>query len=135
MSSISFSPSETKLVYVAEGKVPEDDTDPLSKFRFVPDLGETYGGKKRPTVFLYDWSRDVGGAVVPLAFAEPDAPNVLLAHPVFASENTIIALGYEYSEDGRLLGVIYCPNRTAGVWQLSLPGDGCVATDAARLIA
>lgn len=129
MSSISFSPSETKLVYVAEGKEPEDDSDPLSIFRFVPDLGETYGGKKRPTVFLYDWSRDVGRAVVPLTFAEADAPNVLLAHPVFASDKTVIALGYEYSKDGRLLGVIYCPNRTAGVWQLSLPEDGWVTTD------
>lgn len=126
MSSISFSPSETKLVYVAEGKEPGDNdpnADPLSKFRFVPELGETYGGKKRPTIFLYDWSREVGQAVSPLAFAEVDAPHVLLAHPVFASDDKIIALGYEYSEDGRLLGIIYCPNRAASVWQLSLPGD------------
>lgn len=124
MSSISFSPSETKLVYVAEGKEPDNDiADPLSKFHFVPDLGEKYGGKKRPTIFLYDWSREVGRVVVPLTFAEANSSNVLLAHPVFASDDKIIALGYEYSEDGRLLGIVYCPNRAASVWQLSLPTD------------
>ncbi|EKM52425.1 uncharacterized protein PHACADRAFT_211679 [Phanerochaete carnosa HHB-10118-sp] len=123
-SSISFSPSETKLVYVAEGKEPDNDTaDPLSKFRFIPDLGETYGGKKRPTIFLCDWSREAGRAVLPLTFAEVNSPSVLLAHPVFASDDKIIALGYEYSEDGRLLGIVYCRNRAASVWQLTLPND------------
>ncbi|GJE89048.1 hypothetical protein PsYK624_051380 [Phanerochaete sordida] len=129
LSSVSFSPSEDKLVYVAEGKEPDNSSDPLSKFRFVPELGEAYGGKKRPTIFLYDWSRGVDSAVAPLALAEADAPMVLLAHPVFASDEKIIALGYEYSKDGRLLGVIYCPNRVAGVWQLSLPNDRWVSAE------
>jgi acylaminoacyl-peptidase len=35
--------------------------------------------------------------------------------------NTIYATGYEYTADGRLLGVKGCLNRPSGIWQLSVP--------------
>lgn len=124
LSSISFSPSETKLVYVAEQKEDDSDNenDPLAKYRFVPDLGETYGGRKKPVIFLYDWSLEAGKAVIPLARTD-ESQDVLLGHPVFAGEDKIVALGYESSADGRILGIIYCPNRPAGVWVLALPSE------------
>lgn len=113
------------MAYVAEAKPEEDgsESDLLAKYRFVPELGEAYGGRKKPVVFLLDLSRDVGQAVTALALSERSLPSSapLLSHPVFASEHKIIALGYEYSDDGRMLGPIYCPNRVANIWELSLP--------------
>ena len=73
LASISFSPSETRVAYVAEqkdGKVNEDNDDPLRKYRFVPELGETFGGRKNPGIFLYEWSREPGKAVLSLEFAD-----------------------------------------------------------------
>lgn len=125
LSSISFSPSETKLVYVAEAKPEEDssENDPLAKYRFVPELGEAFAGRKKPGIFLFDLSREVGQAVTALSLDSPPPSPPLLCHPIFVSEGKIAALGYEYSDDGRMLGVCYCPNRAAGVWELSLPSD------------
>jgi hypothetical protein len=54
----------------------------------------------------------------------PTAPvPVFLAQAIFASESTVIAVGYEHSADGRLLGIKYCFNRPWGIWELQLPED------------
>lgn len=129
LSSLSFSPSETKVVYTAEAMEGQSDADPFAKFRFVPDFGESYSGKKHPSVFLFDWGVQEKPTTARVAIEEPDAqtPKLLLGHPVFASENRIFAVGYEYYPDGRLLGVIYCPNRAAVLLDIALPdslGDG-----------
>ena len=107
-------------MYTAESKPVESDKDPLAKYRFVPDFGETYGGKKLPSVFLFDWKNHEKPTLSKVALADPSAP-VLLGHPVFGDEDQVFAVAYEYTEDHRLLGVIYCPNRQASVWQIALP--------------
>ena len=124
-------------MYVAEAK-PEESypkDDPLAKYRYVPDLGEAYGGRKKPLIFLFDLSREVGRAVASLALQQQQLPLApLLSHPVFVSEDKIVALGYEYSEDGRMLGVIYCPNRAAGVWELVLPSASDSKTESGEQV-
>ena len=122
VSSISFSPSETRVAYVAEAKAEDDKGDPIAKYRFTPDLGEAYNGRKKPCIFVMNLLSEAGRAVTPLALREPSS-GVPLCHPIFASEEKIVALSYELSEDGRMLGVIYCPNRPATLWVLSLPSN------------
>ena len=124
LSSISFSPSENKLVYTAEAKAPEfADDESLLKYRFTPPLGESYGEKKRPTIFLFDWGTSENGStsVVQLGLEQDPSAPVAFGNPVFASENKLLAVGFEHEKNGRLLGIIYCPSRRAGIWELSLP--------------
>ncbi|KAI0087538.1 Alpha/Beta hydrolase protein [Irpex rosettiformis] len=118
--SISFSPSESKIVYTAEGRPDEPESDPLAKYRFTPNFGETYGGKKLPSVFLFDWKTSEKPTVFKITPAESSAP-ALLGHPVFGNENQVFAVAYEYTGDHRLLGVIYCPNRQASIWEFTVP--------------
>ncbi|KAJ7730156.1 Alpha/Beta hydrolase protein [Mycena metata] len=51
-SAFSFSLSESAFMYVAEAKEPEHASE---KFKFTPPLGETFGSKKRPTIFIFRW--------------------------------------------------------------------------------
>lgn len=122
--SISFSPSESRIVYTAEAK-PDDSSemDPFAKYRFVPDFGESYSGKKSPSIFLFDWKQADKPAAVKVTLEQPHSFPALLGHAVFCDEVTIFAVNYEYSSAGRLLGVIYCPNRPAGIWEIRLPQD------------
>ncbi|CAK5282043.1 unnamed protein product [Mycena citricolor] len=118
-SALSFSPLDTALAYVAEGKEP---TEPEEKFRLKPTLGETYSGKQRPTIFVFRWGTDdsTGGSAgvstgLPLLFGEP------VFSPIDSS--IIYATGYEYARDGRLLGPVYCNNRAAGIWEITLQAN------------
>ncbi|KIK35388.1 hypothetical protein CY34DRAFT_17047 [Suillus luteus UH-Slu-Lm8-n1] len=53
--SLSFSPSETSLIYTSEFEATDDD--PYNKFRCTPHFGDTSRAKKRPTIFLFRWIR------------------------------------------------------------------------------
>ncbi|KAI0341185.1 alpha/beta-hydrolase [Trametopsis cervina] len=138
LSSIYFSPSESKLVYTAEAKTLDARSDPLAKYRFTPDFGESYGGKKHPAVFLFEWKKADNPKISQVALADPHAPT-LLGHAVFGDEDKLLAIAYEYTVDGRLLGVIYCPNREASIWEITLPsgvrekGGNILKCDASKL--
>lgn len=119
--SISFAPSELKIIYTAEAKEEPDGTDPFLKYRFVPDFGESYSGKKRPAVYLFSWQDQGKPSVAKISLISHVVPEVLVGHAVFVAEDRIIAVGYKYSKDGRLLGVIYCPNRAAALLDITLP--------------
>lgn len=119
LSSLAFSPSETSLVYTAEANAPKDTGDPYHRFRYTPHFGEGIAGKKRPTLFIYTWSRvDQTRKLTALSVSSP----ALFGQAIFSPDgNTIYATGYEYTTDGRLLGVKGCLNRPSGIWQLSVP--------------
>jgi hypothetical protein len=51
------------------------------------------------------------------------------------SENQIIATGYEYGADGRLLGVKYCYNRPVALWELIIPHGSDTAMSPENAIA
>ncbi|KAG0694260.1 Alpha/Beta hydrolase protein [Suillus ampliporus] len=131
LSSLSFSPSETSLIYTAEANVDSDDAsdDPYPKFRYTPHFGEPSRTKKRPTVFLFRWTRSTALTraakqdmlLCALSLAQATQVPVLFGQATFATEDVIFATGYDYTKDGRLLGVKWCFNRPMGIWELRLP--------------
>ncbi|KAJ3573227.1 hypothetical protein NP233_g2564 [Leucocoprinus birnbaumii] len=127
LSTLVFSPSETALLYTAEANGPQSKSeDPYAKFRYKPNFGEGYGGKKRPRFFLLRWNEP--GDADPSKTSKPilyeihtEADNVLLGQGIFypnGDETTIYATGYEFTPNGRMLGIKYCFNRPFGIWEL-----------------
>ncbi|KAH7911153.1 Alpha/Beta hydrolase protein [Hygrophoropsis aurantiaca] len=132
LGSLSFSPSESALLYTAEVDVDAKNDDPYPKFQYTPHFGETLYSKKRPTIFLFRWRTPESSAdsfssnnrtVTPLSLTSALSVPVLLGQAVFASETRIFATGYEHTEDGRLLGIKGCFNRPSGIWELTLPSS------------
>ncbi|KAJ3506311.1 hypothetical protein NLJ89_g6942 [Agrocybe chaxingu] len=136
LGSLAIAPSETALVYVAEGKVPdEENKDPFRKFKFAPDFGEGLTGKRRPRIFILRWDTPTKPSLLQLS--TDDAPDVRFGQPVFSpdSDNVIYATGYEFTHDGRILGIKGCFNRPSGIWQLRLPAEALSGDDDKTLTA
>jgi acylaminoacyl-peptidase len=125
LASLSFAPSESAILYTAEGKTPETE-DPFEKFRFNPDFGEGLVGKKRPVTFILRWNsshQSTTSDKPKLALVElKSKENIRFGQAVFSprSDNFIYATGYEFTSDGRILGLTACYNRPSGIWQLCL---------------
>ena len=125
LASLSFAPSESAILYTAEGKAPKTE-DPFEKFRFNPDFGEGLVGKKRPVTFILRWDSSHQSTtsykpkfeLVELKILK----NVRFGQAVFSPkcDNLIYATGYEFTSDGRILGLKACYNRPSGIWQLCL---------------
>ncbi|KAJ7302152.1 Alpha/Beta hydrolase protein [Mycena albidolilacea] len=130
-SSLSFSPLELGFMYTAEANEP---TEAVEKFKFTPHLGEGLVGKKRPTIFIFRWDSSALPCQTSLASVSPILPGdhpVLFGQPVFSplAKDTIYSTGYEYTCDGRLLGVRWCYNRPSGIWEIKLPPTTDTADD------
>ena len=125
LASLSFASSDSAILYTAEGKTPETE-DPFEKFRFNPDFGEGLVGKKRPVIFILRWNSSHQSTISDkpkLALAElKSKENVRFGQAVFSPscDNIIYATGYEFTSDGRILGLNVCFNRPSGIWQLWL---------------
>ena len=124
LASLSFASSDSAILYTAEGKPPETE-DPFEKFRFNPDFGEGLVGKKRPVTFILRWNsyQSTTSDKPELALIELESKeNVRFGQAVFSpnSDNVIYATGYEFTSDGRILGLKWCSNRPNGIWQLRL---------------
>ncbi|KAF8800386.1 alpha/beta-hydrolase [Phlegmacium glaucopus] len=127
LASLSFAPSESAILYTAEGKIPEAK-DPFEKFRFNPDFGEGLVGKKRPVTFILRWdssyqSTTNNSGKPKHTLVELKSGDVRFGQASFSpnSERIIYATGYESTVDGRMLGLKGCYNRPNGIWQLLLP--------------
>lgn len=126
VSTLTFSPSETALLYSAEANAPNNTSDdPYAKYRYKPTLGEGFSGKKQPHFFLLRWNPssqpDPSNLVPRLYEIRPEHDSILFGQGVFSSspeETTIYATGYEYTPDGKLLGLKGCFNRPFGIWEL-----------------
>nr|AEE63650.1 unknown [Dendroctonus ponderosae] len=134
-SSFEFSPDETKLLYVAEAKVPK--SEPFYKRKkpeepkdggdapkpptrgeehlFEQDWGEQLVGKKKSVLVQYDISNDS----VEILKGVPD--NVCVAQPKYSPDGSYI-VGVAYSVEPRKLGLIYCTNRPSTIFQLDFNG-------------
>ncbi|KAJ7891008.1 Alpha/Beta hydrolase protein [Mycena olivaceomarginata] len=123
-SSLSFSPLELAFMYTAEANEP---TEAAEKFKFTPHLGEGLAGKKRPTIFIFRWDPSALPCQTSLASTTPFSSD----KPVFSplAKSTIYSTGYEYTRDGRLLGIRWCHNRPSGVWEIKLPPTTDTADD------
>ncbi|KZV61022.1 alpha/beta-hydrolase [Peniophora sp. CONT] len=124
MGSISFSPSENSIVYLAEAKAPKaTDDDPLAKFRYVPHLGEMLTDRKRPTIFVARWDVEGGEpSIYPLEFAEGVRAKLphMISNARFFDERTLVAIGHELTPSGQLPSVRWCHNRPTQIYKLSL---------------
>ena len=124
LASLSFAPSESAILYTAEGKTGETK-DPFEKFRFNPDFGEGFSGKKRPGTFILHWDATKNSQGKPKHALEElkSEENVRFGQALFSpnSDRIIYATGYEFTIDGRMLGLKWCCNRPSGIWQLRLP--------------
>ncbi|KAG1869408.1 hypothetical protein DFJ58DRAFT_765969 [Suillus subalutaceus] len=137
--SLSFSPSETSLLYTAEASLNTDD-NPYFKFRYTPHFGDTSRAKKRPTIFIFSWTRSPeftrankqDSTLVAIPCQSTKTP-ILFAQATFATEDTVFATGHEYTIDGRLLGAKGCFNRPMGIWQLIFPKGSFCSPSASRL--
>ncbi|KAJ6554236.1 Alpha/Beta hydrolase protein [Mycena capillaripes] len=134
-SALSFSPSESAFMYVAEANEPPEA---FNKFKFTPHIGEGLVGKKRPTIFIFRWDASSVPCTTSLASATPIVPQghpVLFGQPVFSpvDKYTVYATGYEYIRDGRLLGFRWCYNRPSGIWKIKLPSTAEETDDGSSL--
>ncbi|KAG6847174.1 hypothetical protein H0H93_009726, partial [Arthromyces matolae] len=120
VASLTFSPSETSLLYVAEGNPPTPtDEDPYIKFRYTPQFGEGLSGKRRPTIFVFAWKNGSGEPQKALSSISIDS-KALFGQVIFSPKgDSLYATGYEYTSDHRLLGIKYCFNRPSGIWELT----------------
>ncbi|KAH0580076.1 hypothetical protein H2248_002888 [Termitomyces sp. 'cryptogamus'] len=121
VATLSFSPAETSLIYMAESNspiVPMED-DPYKKFRYTPQFGEGIAGKCRPTIFLFCWKNGPGGHVRVLTSLSVTS-EALFGQVIFSPRGDVLyATGYEYTSDHRLLGIKHCLNRPSGIWELT----------------
>jgi len=144
----SWHPDNQHLVFTAESPSPKPSEDPYArpasdKFRYTPDYGETFTGKKEPTLFLvalstsplrsqFDSSSDSSKprpSLHRLTYPETGGENVNFGQPVFlpSSSSTsssptlkLLATGCASLGDDRKLGIVYCANRPARVYELTL---------------
>lgn len=120
-------------MYTAEANAPSaEDEDPYARFRYVPDGGEGMTGLKRPTLFVARWRAESESEASNTVKEKPNMTvlslelpkNKQLANPfifgqaVFAGEDSVVATGYKYTEDGRRLGTKGCWNRPSAIWEL-----------------
>ncbi|KAF9022062.1 alpha/beta-hydrolase [Hymenopellis radicata] len=119
--SLSFSPSEDAILYVAEANPPKD----VSKFAYSPSFGEGLTSKKRPTPFILRILRNNEASLFTLVPPAVDSPVVSFGQFVFQADSvpqstTMLATGYQRTSDDRTLGLLYCFNRPAAIWKLTL---------------
>jgi len=128
--SLEFTPSELGLVYVAELKTSDkDDKDPYRKYRFNPDFGEGFVGKSNPAIFFLRWSPSSANL---FRLNTAGFGDVRFGQPIFdpRNPNILYATGYEFTADGRMLGIKGCFNRPSGIWRLAIPQPSPIEEDA-----
>ncbi|BGP51734.1 hypothetical protein JCM10450v2_007684 [Rhodotorula kratochvilovae] len=129
-------PSSSALVYTAEAHPSKPDpsaTRPTAdKFRYEPDFGETFTGKREPTLFLLVLAVSPFQAALHAPKAQisvhrltsPDlAGPVVFGQPAFLPDEAspkLVATGYAPTGDGRKLGIVYCTNRAARIYALDI---------------
>ncbi|XP_022176208.1 acylamino-acid-releasing enzyme-like isoform X1 [Myzus persicae] len=134
--TLDWSPDETKIVYIAEKKVPKSEPFYKQKPKAtadkdVVDNSETVPGKE------YDWSQDWGeqlvGKITPVLVVfdiKTDTIDVLSNIPNDVNPATavwtpdgkgVVAIGHIITP--RKLGLIYCANSPSIVFSLTLDGQ------------
>ncbi|GAA5926304.1 hypothetical protein JCM1841_005529 [Sporobolomyces salmonicolor] len=141
----SWHPDSHALVYTAEAPLPKPDDSPntrpsQAKFRYTPDFGETFTSKREPTLFLVVLSSSPYRAALGpsaqdekarpsvhrLTFPETGGESTYFGQPVFLPDSPstltprLLATGYSSLADGRKLGIVYCTNRPARIYELRL---------------
>ena len=122
ISSISFSPSEASLLYIAEQNPPSSD-DVFAKFRYAPSFGEGLPNSRRPGTFMLYWTKDETKFITESKLYCLSILTKNLVHfgqVIYYTDTELYATGFEPTPDGRLLGIKYCFNRPFGIWRIRI---------------
>lgn len=134
--TVAWHPSSHALVYVAEAPSLSPSPDPSArptkdKFVYTADWGETFTGKKSPTLFLLVLPGSPFASLLSYSSKAPTihrltrAGKTSFGQPAFLPDShdgkpRLVATGYDELDDGRKLGVVYCTNRRARVLVLEV---------------
>lgn len=124
----SWHPDGHSLLYTAELLPPTDD----SKFAYAPTFGEKFPGSQNPALFLlvlsnspFQLFKSTSSASLhqltgPTSFPATSFGQALFLPdlPEFPTTPQVLATGYSTLLDGRKLGLVYCANRPAGIYEL-----------------
>ncbi|KAG0026984.1 hypothetical protein BGZ82_009201 [Podila clonocystis] len=112
--TLEWSRNETKLVYVAERKKSEDAYE---KFVFTPDWGETFTGKRDPSLVVVNLD-DYEIKVLDRFKGNMSPGQAIFAH----DSKSLIFTGYH--RDPQFFGVVFCQNRLTGLYSVNVDGTG-----------
>ncbi|KAG0203875.1 hypothetical protein BGX28_003975 [Mortierella sp. GBA30] len=112
--TLEWSRDETKIVYVAERKKSEDAVE---KYNYKPDWGETFAGKRDPSLVIVDLETfDV--KVLDRFEGDMSPGQAIFNH----DSKSVIFTGY--LRDPQFFGIVFCQNRLTGLYQINVDGTG-----------
>lgn len=144
-ASLEWSPDKTKLLYIAEKKLPksepfykqkpikndkdnekkdEDETTVGNEYIYKPHWGEQLVGKHRPVVAVLDTTTDTISTLSGI-------PEELSPAQVLWTENGKSIVGVAWKHEPRHLGLIACTNRLSWIFEWKdgeykkISSDGC----------
>lgn len=135
-ANFEFSPDETRLLFVAEKKIPKritlnkrktakdeeknnKDTPRESAEEFIQDWGEQLVGKKKSVLVQYNIDKD---EVELVKLTDDEITNrQCMAQPTWSPDGSYI-VGLAYKTEPRKLGLIYCSNRENILFKLEHDG-------------
>ncbi|KAG0308717.1 hypothetical protein BGZ98_007085 [Dissophora globulifera] len=111
--TLEWSRDETKIVYVAERKKSEDATE---KYNFKPDWGETFTGKREPSLVVVNLDN------LEVKLLDRFEHDMSPGQAIFSQDSkSIIFTGYH--RDPQAFGIVFCQNRLTGLYQVNLDGS------------
>ncbi|RZC35335.1 acylamino-acid-releasing enzyme, partial [Asbolus verrucosus] len=134
--SFEWSPDETKLLYIAELKVPKSEpfykrnskksnknsdsdkpkTTKGEEYLYRQDWGEQLVGKKKSVIAEYNTEKDE----VEILAGIPD--DVCPAQVIYSPDGSYV-VGVAYKTEPRKFGLIYCTNRPSTIFTLDFSGN------------
>ena len=119
----SWHPDGTGLVYTAEANAAAAKGD-LASFEYTPDFGETFTGRKAACIFLLLLPTKPRGRKITLhqLTDRETVADVAFGQPIMlpGSLLRVLATGYKSLGDSRRLGLVYCTNRSAAIYELEI---------------
>ncbi|XP_076182257.1 acylamino-acid-releasing enzyme isoform X2 [Ptiloglossa arizonensis] len=143
-ASFEWSPNKTKVLYIAEKKLPksepfykqkplnkkeketkeEDEVSVGNEYIYKPNWGEQLVGKHRPVVAILDTTTDTISTLSGI-------PDELSPAQVLWTKNDEEVIGVAWNHEPRHLGLVACTNRLSWIFLLKdgdyikLSNDGC----------
>uniref|UniRef100_A0A2S2QBH8 Acylamino-acid-releasing enzyme n=1 Tax=Sipha flava TaxID=143950 RepID=A0A2S2QBH8_9HEMI len=134
-ATLQWSPDETKIIYIAEKKIPKSepfykqkpknsadkdgvDNNPVpgKEYEWSQDWGEQLVGKITPVLVICDIKADTINVL-------PNIPNYINPASVIWNPDGSGVVGIGYIITPRKLGLIYCTNRPSHIFSLTLDGQ------------
>ncbi|KAI1311326.1 hypothetical protein EDD11_003471 [Mortierella claussenii] len=111
--TLEWSRDETKIVYTAERKKSEDAVE---KFNYKPDWGETFTGKREPSLVVVNLD-NFEVKVLDRLDGDMSPGQAIFSH----DSKSLIFTGYQ--RNPQFFGVVFCQNRLTGLYQINFDGS------------